>query len=398
MDGASFLFIGLPPKTFVGINLLSFDSSSQFRGVSNIPLGFHFVYAGSDASLALRHGKWISASRKRSVFTFSWNPTDEALDLLSPSQQDTQLITPLEASGQGLIDYNDLQEASSDVLDNQNLQAGQKKGGSDTDDWFRLASHVSSAVLDRILARDSWSITSTSSSEMDIDHIPGLTQTESASILDAEINLSFSQINLKQTWQADAVGSERTEKARDRSWYLSHLIDGLAKNGKREDGAMQLLGEFQFCFLMTLTLANYSCMAQWRRILQVLLTCRTALHEVEGYFIEVLKVLKLQLEHVEDVDGGLFDLEDQENSAWLRQSFRNFGRLVGQELDDKSNVVEVWKEIENLMQEKYGWAVEGDILRRGMFELEDGEQIEVSLAGLDEEEEEGEYAPVIVET
>ena len=31
------------------------------------------------------------------------------------------------------------------------------------------------------------------------------------------------------------------------------------------------------------------------------------------------------------------------------------------------------------------------------FDLEDGERVEVSLAGMDEEEEEGEYAPVVVE-
>lgn len=58
------------------------------------------------------------------------------------------------------------------------------------------------------------------------------------------------------------------------------------------------------------------------------------------------------------------------------------------------------KEVEKLQsffEERYGWASEKDRLRRGMLELEDGEMVEVSLAGVDEDEETGEYAPVVVE-
>jgi len=49
------------------------------------------------------------------------------------------------------------------------------------------------------------------------------------------------------------------------------------------------------------------------------------------------------------------------------------------------------------MHDTYGWQSDKDILRRGLLELEDGEMVEVSMDGLDEEEETGEYAPTVVE-
>jgi len=51
-----------------------------------------------------------------------------------------------------------------------------------------------------------------------------------------------------------------------------------------------------------------------------------------------------------------------------------------------------------MLEEKYGWQNEKDILRRGMVELEDGERVELSMKGVDEDEETGEYAPVVVDT
>merc|ERR1711939_102481 len=83
-------------------------------------------------------------------------------------------------------------------------------------------------------------------------------------------------------------------------------------------GAREILGEVQFCFLMVLTLANYSCLEQWKRLLSVLLTCQAALDEVQGYFVEVVKVLAMQVRHFDDVEGGMFEMRDEGGSAWLR--------------------------------------------------------------------------------
>jgi A1 cistron-splicing factor AAR2 len=146
---------------------------------------------------------------------------------------------------------------------------------------------------------------------------------------------------------------------------------------------------------MVLTLANYSCFEQWKRLLSVFFTCRAALDEVEGYFVEVLQVISLQVKHVEDVEGGLFDLRDENASSWLRALWARFRGVVdeadkGEREPLKKNV----NALQKLFEDKYGWQSERDILRRGMLELEDGERVEVTMPEVDEDE----YEPVIVET
>jgi len=54
--------------------------------------------------------------------------------------------------------------------------------------------------------------------------------------------------------------------------------------------------------------------------------------------------------------------------------------------------------LQKLFEDRYGWPSERDVLRRGMLELEDGERVEVTMPGVDEDEETGEYAPLVVET
>ena len=171
-----------------------------------------------------------------------------------------------------------------------------------------------------------------------------------------------------------------------------------AGEGSRKTGAKEVLGELQLCFLMILTLANYSCLAQWKRLLTVLCTCREALEEIEGYFGEVLRVLELQLRHADDVEGGLFELRDEVGSKWLRGLMAGFVDAVEETGAGEGELQGEMKQFQEAMHERFGWEGKDSVLRRGILELEDGERVEVSMDGADEDEERGDYAPVIVET
>ena len=248
--------------------------------------------------------------------------------------------------------------------------------------------------------------------------IPGLSHLEANDALHQH-PLQLVPIDLKQTWAANDVGRVRTDHARDRSWYLSTLVDAVSRpadptftspsaaqaqvtNEEKSLGARHLLGELQFCFIMVLTLANYSCLEQWKRLLAVFFTCHDALRDVEAYFVQMVRVLREQMRRVEDVEGGLFELRDEVSSAWLRGNWARFRANVDQVFGDgKDDGAALKKEVEALQtffEDRYGWASEKDRLRRGMLDLEDGERVEVSMAGVDEDEETGEYAPVVVET
>jgi A1 cistron-splicing factor AAR2 len=389
---STLLFLDLPPKTFIGINLLSFNSSPNFHGIKSIPAGTHFLYSGTDASLAIRHGFWLSLSTQTHVF--QWHAEEECLRLIPPDDSVAQR-TIAAVGEKGLVGYDALLDATQEK---QNSESTSTSPSPSTDDWPVLASHISLKTLTRILGAHS-TISSISSAPQDAESIPGLEHSEVAATFEDrnETPLNFIPVNLKQTWPSTAVGRERTDAARDRSWYLGHLMGIIVPPPHdRAKAAGEVLGELQFCFLMVLTLANYSCLEQWKRVLGVLLTCRTALGEVEGFFVETLQVLRLQLQHCEDVEGGLFDFQEQ--GGWLRALLRGFKGAVEEVLGGRGGLADEVSEIEDLLRERYGWEVESAVLRRGIVELEDGERAELTMEGADEEDEMGEYAPVYVET
>lgn len=414
------IFLDLPPKTFVGINRASFQSSPAFKGITNLPIGLHFAYTGTDASLSIRQGLWlniVSSTTKPRIITLKWNTDLEQLDVLPPTslvvQNASQYLA--QAQNRNLVDYAALRQASVKLQAEQNRTAA-RNGNEDQDEdngediWQRLTSHISTRLLSRILTSSelttatpqSWRLSSISSSPLDTEHIPGLSTTEASSVLSQSVTLNFLPIDLKKTWPENAIGRDRTDKARDRSWYLSHLISTLSPAGNgleevsQQVAAGELVGELQFCFLMVLTLANYSCLEQWKRILSVLLTCKAALIEAEMFFVKVVKVLHDQLRRIEDVEGGLFDLADEMGSKWLRQLLRSLRTNVD-EIQAK-HVAVVLGELEKWLEAEYDWTDGKNMLMKGMVQLEDGEMVEVQLDGWDEEEEDGEYAPVVVET
>lgn len=422
MASTTIVFLNVRPKTFIGIDLSSFDSSPNFHGIANVPDGLHFVYTGTDSTLSIRHGRWLrvrKTSEALSIIVLRWDSENEELnEVASDDDQIKDVIKRLpELQKRGLVDYQALREASNKVNDVE---------GSG-DEWPALSSHITPRLLTRVLQKsneglsaNSWTLTSVSSAPSDTEHIPGLTSIETQTALSNMQNLDLLPIDLKQTWPDDAVGRERTDMARDRSWYLRHLITDLTTPSAGEESgdgeisqalaAKELLGELQFCFLMVLCLANYSCLEQWKRILSVLFTCRSALTEVEDFFVEVIKVLQTQLQRTEDVEGGLFELADESASAWLRKLIKTFKHNIEEVFSDlrekqngqgskAGNKVEIALEgLEKWLNETYGWEDERNLLRRGMVQLEDGEWVELQADELDEDEETGDYAPVIVET
>lgn len=443
----SLIFLNLPPKTFIGFDLISFNSSAQFQGITNIPYGLHFLYSGTDASLSIRQGRWLNLTERHECQIVQWDADSESLDLLDEGTETAQNVISLtRGSRRGLLDYDALQAATNDLAAKQGRSAGGGRGGlttsanaqegeegeeqgeeeedDDDDDneadqstWTDLTSHISPSLLTRILTRE-WITTSVSSAPSDTETIPGLSHLEASDALHQH-PLQLVPIDLKQTWAAGDVGRVRTDHARDRSWYLSTLVDAASrsadttstsssagqaqvKNEEKSLGAKHLLGELQFCFIMVLTLANYSCLEQWKRLLGVFFTCHDALRDVEAYFVQMVRVLHEQMRRVEDVEGGLFELRDELASAWLRSNWARFRANVDEVFGNgKGDGTELKKEVEALQgffEDRYGWASEKDRLRRGMLDLEDGERVEVSMDGADEDEETGEYAPVVVET
>lgn len=380
------LTLSLPPSTLLGIDTISLTTNSSLYGIKNLPPGPHFLFTGTTASLSIRSGAWFFVPRnpEPAVLVWSWDPESESL---VPEKKAEVLMRARANLGsvweKGLVPYT---------------QSAQR---TDDGDWGKLTNCMTEGLLKRILDTDTvsekgrWTLSSVSSAAQDFEVIPGLSSMES--VIEGEKELHFLPIDLKRTWRDGAVGRERTEAAQDRSWALRDLIERFTEGADKRTGAMQVLGELQFTFLMVLTISNYSCLEQWKRLLGLILTCRGALNEVEPLFVKMVSLLKLQLEHCNDVEGGLFEMSEDDGGL-LKKLLRSFKKNVDETYGD--NKSQLGDELGGLLQyakEEYGWDMEESILRKGMLELEDGEQVEMDMNGAEEEDETGEYAPVIVD-
>ena len=287
------LLLNLPPNALAGIDLLSFTTSSRFRGVKNVPPGLHFVFAASSSALSVRQGAWFyvtPGTGSPQVFVKKW---DEKTEILVAETAQTEVLRW--KANLGSIWKDSLTPYRQTV---QEGDSGAEEGWSEeSTDWGKLTSRISPTILSRIcgLNPDHWSLTSASSATQDTEQIPGLES--SNSILHPEKELIFLPIDLKQTWRKGATGRERTEAAQDRSWLLGDLIDNHCQAKDKRGRESEVLGELQFAFLMVLTLNNNSCLEQWKRLLQLLLTCQQAVKNRSQMFLELLKILRAQLSH-----------------------------------------------------------------------------------------------------
>ncbi|EGD94645.1 hypothetical protein TESG_02154 [Trichophyton tonsurans CBS 112818] len=388
------LIDNLPAKTLVGVDLLAFTSAPNFHGIKELPPGVHILYTGTTDSFSLRTGEWFTVPGPNEgeqtgsgvdVRLRHWDKSTELLALVDESKdegrqhamQQRANLSRIWAAG-GLLSYKsrtnkkDDQEETTDTT----LAHGE---------WNSLSGYITPSVLERILGR----------AELDSE--------------EDEKELRFLPVDLKNTWPPGAVGRERTEAARDRSWALGNICEWATNNSRAtgriisedslSEGEMQILGELQITFLTALTLINFSCQEQWMRLLQLIFTCQKAVEERQSFFIEVLRLLKLQLAHNDDVEGGLLEMDGDDGNTVVKKILTKFRRIIYDDLTaDISAVKAEFIKLEKWANEEYGWELAKEsTVRRGMVELEDGEQIELEINGAEEEDETGDYAPVIVD-
>lgn len=385
------LLLDLPKSALAGIDLLSFTVTPRFRGIKALPPGLHFVFTGLSTAFSVRHGIWFRVLPKdppegQQLAILRWQSETELLATESDEAERLRWRANIgEFWREGLTPYR--QTSSKDVKDTV--------ASEEDNDWPQLTAYITNQVLARITqarsSTDDLHLTSASSAQRDLDVIPGLSAEESN--LHPEKALQFLPIDLQRTWREGATGRERTDAAQDRSWALNELITAHCSGGN----AMDIIGELQFCFLMVLTLNNWSCLEQWKRLLTLLFTCKSACVRLPDLFIRALATLRLQLSHCKDAEGGLIDLADEGGSllkSLLVRFRKGLESLPSLEVQD---IVDELDDLEAYLREEHGWQFGGSFARTGVLELEDGEQVRMDTTAYDEDDELGEYAPQVVD-
>jgi A1 cistron-splicing factor AAR2 len=228
----------LPAKTFVGLDLITFTSTSNFHGIKDLPKGWHFFYTGTSESLSLRCGAWfyigdnatagttgqgdqpisITQGVRSEVRIWKWNRDTETLiplkrefdlDKQEAMRYKTNLRT-LWQSG-GLFKYRNRAPTNGrEGRDQQLRNLDSKDEGAGRSDWIGLTKWLSPRLLSRVLGEPDfdidgqprWTLTSASTAAYDADQIPGPTggQFANDTISELESELRFLPVDLKRTW------------------------------------------------------------------------------------------------------------------------------------------------------------------------------------------------------
>jgi A1 cistron-splicing factor AAR2 len=427
---ATLIFPSLPPTILLGLDTLAVTPSAKFLGFTQIPEGWHFLYAGANAVLSTRSGYWLyvpeAASGKHWLRIFKWDTNTESLEGTGGLAKHAEWQSRLQDASNREV-HGRLLPYKIDPSTLSTTDPSASLSPPPAIDFRPLTSHITAALLNHVTSQSQhadsglWLLSTSSSAPEDRDDIPGLdasdrtfTRGSEGMVLGEERELCFLGINLKQTWREGAVGRERTIDARDRSGALERIVKGITwpsspADERAEDQESQVwgspvLGEMQICFLMVLLLSNWSCLEEWKRLLELVLTCRELVARWPDFFAEFLRILQRQLDRCADVEGGLFDVGG-EGAGFLKKVLQGFRTTLKDLTQDDAEVEKRLSDVRSEMDaldrwvsNEWNWELNNEgMLRKGMLELEDGERVEVQMDGLDADEETGEYAPVIVE-
>ncbi|KAL2911336.1 hypothetical protein HK105_209200 [Polyrhizophydium stewartii] len=294
---STLLLLGVPAGAVVGIDCSVWRAGPHVRGIAAVPPGVHFVHCTAGA---LRAGFVVSTGHDQ-LLVWRWDADAEVLvPDVDPSQLERYRASwpefepflapyPLDGDTDPAIAADPAAGA-----DHAAAPRGQYAK------WQRLTSHISPAVLARILPPSGAVSAMTSISHF--SDIPASASRTAGSVLarslvpgELESNadrIRFSPIDLKRSFPPGATGAQLTKFSLDKSFLLESAISG--PYGGDET---LLLGEFQLAFVIFLIGQVYDGFEQWKTMVQLVYLSSDALRTRTAFFSAfTVDQLRIQLE------------------------------------------------------------------------------------------------------
>lgn len=357
----------------------------KFSGIKFVPPGLHLITwspptgSSGPSSIPLRSSilRWFKPQER---LLLRYNPATEGVDDVD-----------------GLITDDRLK-----ALDAELAPYPFEGGGR----WRSLITHITPEVVKSVLGEKR---------KGRIDGMTGVVGVEEEDVrlneksgtVEREEKLRFPEVDPKRSWREGAVGEEVTRYARDKSWQFGHVVE---RGGGGESGSDQtkarrqnltspdvrlMLAYLQLAFILLLHLSSYSGLQMYQRLL-VLFTRSHSLLSSPGDYIASTSATQLRKTY----------------TALLHSLCAQLGALPPNAFDAELPEMDVFylDEIESLRiglaqgicagdaEVQKGWEALRNSARRWGWSISPLSSV-TPQAGQDEEsDEEGEYAPQIVET
>lgn len=388
------LVLDLPEVFVVGYDSISF-TAKHFGGVRDIPAGAHFIWVAHPNGISSRCGVWIMSSGVDGVHVMQWDRYNEVLCESSSAEARIQ-ANNVDSIHSKLVAYRDPESVNS-------TEKSQHDAKANLGIWGQLTSAVTETMLNRVTGQPhgDWFMhtgdrakgSTLISAEVELDR-----RVSSAYLHDRELTFVFSQMS--KTYSVDHTGSDRTLEATDATPYIMSLLGD--STGLTED---DILGEFQFAFIVGVHLGNDSCVQQWWHMLLHLVLKAYLLPKRQPVLAaSLLRTLGQQIFYsVHKTETSVLDQSDSQ-SRDLRLALiiykRRLDELIsGTSTPDELSVATAFAKVEAIVAlSPLDWDLRSDnYVRKGKVMMEDGEEVDVEMAELEAEDERGEWAPEVVE-
>lgn len=392
------MILDLPDLFTVAYDALCI-TAKNFCGVRDIPSGPHFFWVSHPSGVAPRAGVWFLGSESRDqVHVVQWDKYNEFLTepTRSEARNHAENLPNIHAN---MLPFPDPSAAR---VDGGQLPSSQIDANRSI--WRQMTTHINTSVLDRITGTQAggWLVHT-------LDRAQGSLQ------LGAELNLEravpsnnlqqrdlhFTLDKTKRLFSLTSFGSERSLEATDPTTYLLSHIEDPNNHITLDD----VVGEFQFSFIVGIHLGNEACIEQWWFMLLKILLKSHLLIEKQPVLVETMwHTVAAQLSYNNGwMETSLLD-SSEDRCRELRIGLIIYKRRMTEFLQGDENIImpdhlavgNAFSRLEAVLTDM-GWDLSGDYLRKGLVMMEDGEEVELELTDLEAEDERGEWAPEIVE-
>ncbi|KAJ2532243.1 hypothetical protein IWW43_003297 [Coemansia sp. RSA 1935] len=365
-SGACLVILDTPTGIEFGIDLDTWETGPLFKGLKMIPPGIHYIHYS-----ALNGEKQPGM---RSGFFHNFSPREaKTEDLVVVNEEDTERIRQ---------NIRDLDKGLGAYQTGENNQTYTQ--------WQQLTCKITPKLLHEVLPPHGCFSSATGSAYEDEEMAAvlkklkqqapamaeqGVSAADLQSIIDAEPTadcastdrFNFTPINIRHSFPPHATPDELRRFSKDKSWLLRSIL----QSRTCED----ILGEFQLAFLVILVGQNFCGIEHWKRILHLVLGSAEVLGDARVVETVVVPVLRCFM-------------------SQLRVCPHEF---VASVLEQDNFVAEILQEFVLNVYES-GGGLDPEIARLRavlkMFDwvLPEGQQLQTKA-----DEEEGEYAPQVVD-
>ncbi|KAI0014051.1 hypothetical protein F4779DRAFT_624806 [Xylariaceae sp. FL0662B] len=395
----------LPANFTIGCDTMSFSTTQPFQGFRNIPSGGHLFWVAPSESTSSRSAYWIITPEREDqelgeVYVKQWDKFNEVLSDPASHAEERFQKEKLEQIFDDLMPYQ-YRSAPSGVASPVQTREAEPLPSflSDATIWFQLTFAIHAGLLNRLTGKTqrSWPVTT-------FDRVAGEASiAQEAQLYADETRLRFMFPMDAQLINPAAAGEERTRQALDPTAWVLDKTEGSA--GDEDSRPDDLVGEIQFAFLTGMHLGNFSCLEQWWFLVdRVVFRCYGLATARPRLARNLIQTVHAQLVYNDRrLAGDVFETAP-DSARRLRRTLTTYKARLDEALlgladritPDQHAVGTAFASLEAFLW-RLGWDLRGDYVRAGGVMLEDGEVVQAELSDFEDEDERGEFAPVVVE-